>query len=91
MNSNRLNRVEELISEEKALEARKIFDDIEPEETVLYYSVKGKLEQKFQNFGDAINAFSKVIEMDPDNINAKNNLHIIQNILNFWSPEMFNP
>jgi len=91
MNSDRLNRVEELISEEKALEARKIFDDIEPEETVLYYSVKGKLEQKFQNFGDAINAFSKVIEMDPDNINAKNNLHIIQNILNFWNPEMFNP
>jgi len=91
MNSDRLNRVEELISEEKALEARKIFDDIEPEETVLYYSVKGKLEQKFQNFGDAINAFSKVIEMDPDNINARNNLHIIQNILNFWNPEMFNP
>jgi len=91
MNSDKLNRVEELISKEKALEARKIFDDIEPEETVLYYSVKGKLEQKFQNFGDAINAFSKVIEMDPDNINAKNNLHIIQNILNFWNPEMFNP
>jgi len=91
MNSDRLNRVEELILEEKALEARKIFDDIEPEETVLYYSVKGKLEQKFQNFGDAINAFSKVIEMEPDNINAKNNLHIIQNILNFWNPEMFNP
>jgi Flp pilus assembly protein TadD len=91
MNSDRLNRVEELILEEKALEARKIFDDIELEETVLYYSVKGKLEQKFQNFGNAINAFSKVIEMEPDNVEAKNNLHIIQNILNFWNPEMFNP
>ena len=91
MNSKSLNRVEELISKEKAMEARKLFDSIEPEETVLYYFVKGKLEQKFQNFGDAINAFSKVIEMDPDNIDAKNNLHLIQNILNFWNPEMFNP
>ena len=91
MNSKSLNRVEELISEEKALEARKLFDNIKPEETVQYYSVKGKLEQKFQNFGDAINAFSKVIEMDPDNIEAKNNLHLIKNILNFWNPEMFNP
>ena len=91
MNSERLNKVEELILEEKAVEAREIFDGIEPEETVLYYFVKGQLEQKFQNFGEAINAFSKVIEMDPDNINAKNNLHIIQNILNFWNPDMFNP
>lgn len=91
MNSEKLKRVEELIREEKALEARKIFDDIKPEETVQYYFVKGTLEQKFQKFGDAINAFSKVIELDPENIEAKNNLHLIQNILNFWNPEMFNP
>ena len=91
MNSEKLKRVEELIREEKALEARKIFDDIKPEETVEYYFVKGTLEQKFQKFGDAINAFSKVIELDPENIEAKNNLHLIQNILNFWNPEMFNP
>ncbi|NOR76674.1 MAG: hypothetical protein GQ525_16140, partial [Draconibacterium sp.] len=77
--------------EEKALEAKKVFNDIEPEESVNYYFTKGVLEQKFQNLGDAINAFSKVIELDPDNTPAKNNLHIIQNILNFWNPDMFNP
>ena len=91
MNSEKLKRVEELIREEKALEARKIFNNIEQEETVQYYFVKGTLEQKFQKFGDAINAFSKVIELDSKNIEAKNNLHLIQNILNFWNPEMFNP
>lgn len=91
MNSERLNRVEELISEEKALEARSIFKDIKPEETVKYYFVKGVLEQKFQNWGQAINAFSKVVEMEPGNVEAQNNLHVIQNILNFWNPEMFNP
>ena len=91
MNSERLNRVEELICEEKALEAHRIFKDIKPEETVKYYFVKGVLEQKFQNWGQAINAFSKVVEMEPDNVEAQNNLHVIQNILNFWNPEMFNP
>lgn len=91
MNTERLKRVEELIKEEKALEARKVFKDIAPEETVLYYLVKGTLEQKFQNFGEAINAYSKVLELDPENISAQNNLHLIQNILNFWNPEMFNP
>ncbi len=91
MSRERLKRVEELINEEKALEARKIFNDIKPEESATYYFVKGVLEQKFQNWGDAINAFSKVVEMDPENIEAKNNLHLIQNILNFWNPGMFNP
>ena len=91
MNSEKINRVEGLIREEKAIEARNVFNDIKPKETVQYFLVKGKLEQKFQKFGDAINAFSKVIELEPDNIEAKNNLHIIHNILNFWNPEMFNP
>lgn len=91
MFSDRLNRVEELIKLEKALEARKIFNDIEAEETVDYYLVKGKLEQKFQNWSESINAFSKVLEIEPENTEAQNNLHFIQNIINFWNPEMFNP
>ena len=91
MNQAKLEKVKQLISEEKAIEARRIFQDIAQEETVDYFYVKGMLAQKFQNWGEAINAYSKVIEIDPENIEAKNNLHIIQNILNFWNPEMFNP
>ena len=52
---------------------------------------KGKLEQKFQNWGDALNAFHKVLDLDNENREAENNIHIIQNIINFWNPEMFNP
>jgi tetratricopeptide (TPR) repeat protein len=91
MYNERLDRVVELISEEKAMDAKKVFNDISPEESVKYFFVKGLIEQKFQNWGDAINAFSKVIELDPENVEAQNNLHVIQNILNFWNPEMFNP
>lgn len=91
MSSEKLNRVLELIRAEKANEAQKVFNEIVPSETVEYFMVKGKLEQKFQNWGKAINAFSKVIELDLDNNEAQNHLHLIQNILNFWNPEMFNP
>jgi tetratricopeptide (TPR) repeat protein len=91
MNDERLNRVLELIHDEKPKEAQLIFNDIVPEESIEYLMVKGKLEQKFQNWGKAINAFSKVTELDPENIEAQNRLHVIQNILNFWNPEMFNP
>lgn len=91
MSREKLLRIQELIIEEKAIEARKIFKSIEPEESVIFYFTKGILEQKFQNWGEAINAFSKVLEIDPNNSDAKNNLHMVRNILNFWNPEMFNP
>lgn len=91
MSNEKLIQVLELIGKEKAFEAQKAFDEIVPFESVEYLLVKGKLEQKFQNWGKAINAFSKVIELDPENIEAQNHLKLIQNILNFWNPEMFNP
>jgi len=91
MSNEKLTRVLELIRTEKANEAQKIFNEIVPAETAEYYTVKGKLEQKFQNWGKAINAYSKVLELEPENIEARNHLQLIQNILNFWNPEMFNP
>ena len=91
MSSEKLSVVLELIRAEKSIEAQKVFDEVIPVETVEYFMVKGKLEQKFQNWGQAINAFSKVVELEPGNIEAQNHLHLIQNILNFWNPEMFNP
>jgi len=91
MSNEKLIQVLELIGKEKAFEAQKVFDEIVPYESIEYLLVKGKLAQKFQNWGKAINAFSKVIELDPENIEAQNQIKLIQNILNFWNPEMFNP
>lgn len=91
MSSESLKKVLEFIRDENANEAQLVFNEIEPVESVDYFMVKGKLEQKFQNWGKAINAYSKVIEIEPENVEAQNHLHLIQNILNFWNPEMFNP
>lgn len=91
MGKSKLEEVKLLLKLEKAEEARTLFEKIEPLNTIEYLLLKGQLEQKFQNLGEALNAFSKVVEIDPDNIEAKNNIHIIQNILSFWNPEMFNP
>ncbi len=90
-NKNDLELVRNLLKLEKAQEARTLFSQIDPKDSAEYYLVKGSLEQKFQNWGEAMNAFNKVLEMEPDNSEAANNLHLIQNILNFWNPDMFNP
>ena len=81
----------DLIRQEKTGQALEEFQKIESEETVEYWMLKGKLEQKFQNWGEAINAFNKVLKIDNGNREAENNLHFVQNIINFWNPEMFNP
>ena len=91
MSSEELNHVLKLLRDEKAVEAQKYFAEIAEEENVEYFLVKGKLEQKFQNWGKAINAYSKILEIEHDNIEAKNQIQMIRSILNFWNPEMFNP
>ena len=48
--NNKLKSVIDLIEQEKTEEANEIFMKIEPEETAAYWMMKGKLEQKFQNW-----------------------------------------
>jgi hypothetical protein len=91
MSKENLSLVLEFIRAEKPKEAQMVFQEIVPVDSIEYQMVKGILEQKFQNWGKAINAFSKVIELEPENVEAQNHLQMIRNILNFWNPEMFNP
>jgi hypothetical protein len=91
MNDHEIREINNLLSDNKVTEAKHRFEQLNPENSVGYFLLKGKLEQKYQNWGAALNAFSKVIEMDENNAEAQNSIHFIQNILNFWNPEMFNP
>ena len=86
-----LAHIRSLLANEKAQEAKTLFLDLEEQDNVAYYLLKGAIEQKFQQWGEAMNAFNRVLELDPGNEDAVNSLHLIQNILNFWNPEMFNP
>ncbi|WP_321373874.1 hypothetical protein [uncultured Draconibacterium sp.] len=88
---NSLDTITDLLNAEKAEQAKELFNELEIQETVDYFLLKGKLEQKYQNWGEAINAFNKVLEIDPQNTEAANNLHLIDNILNFWNPDLLNP
>lgn len=90
-NKSMLAHINSLLSEEKVDEAKAEFEKLRKESSVNYFLTEGRIEQKFQNWGKAINAYNEVLLIDPDNQEAENNLHLIKNILNFWNPEMFNP
>ncbi|WP_167618023.1 hypothetical protein [Maribellus sediminis] len=89
--NRRIEAILLLLENEEAQEASEAFRNIQPENTTQYFLLKAKIEQKFQNWGEAINAFNKVLELEPNHTEAQNSLHLIRNILNFWNPEMFNP
>ncbi len=91
LNNKKIEIAKSLLEKDNALEAKSLFEEIIFVNSADYWLLKGKLEQKFQNWGESINAYQKVLEIDNQNTEAQNNLHIIQNIINFWNPEMFNP
>ncbi len=89
--NKKLLKIKRLLESEDAIRAKDLFQEIEPENSVLYLMVQGLLEQKFQKWGQAINTFQKVLQLEPDNEEAKNHIQLINSILNFWNPETFNP
>ncbi len=91
MKGETIKTVKFLLENEQAQKALETFEKIEAEDSVEYYLLKGQIAQKFQNWGEAMNAFHKVLDMDQNNEEALSNLEHIRTILNFWNPEMFNP
>ena len=91
MDTETIQRLELLLRGERALEAKELFNTLKEEETAAYFLFKGKIAQKFQLWSEAMNAYHRVLDLDPGNREAGNNIHLIQNILNFWNPDMFNP
>ena len=73
-----------LFEANKLDEAKEKFEkivEIEPKNDEAYYYL-GKIQNKFQNFGQAINFYNKSLELNPDNEHVKQSIGIVNNILN---------
>ena len=51
----------------------------------------GKIHYKKQEWGLSINAFTTVLEINPDNQEAKTNADLARAIIGYFTPDMFNP
>lgn len=65
-----------------------IFDDPFDCQSVL---LRGKIYYKSQQWGNAMNDFASVLEIEPENQEAKTGLQMAKNILGYFTPDMFNP
>lgn len=90
-----IEKTEQLIIENKLEEALLILDDINEtitsENKVKIHLLKGQIFHKQHKWGDMINQYSEVLEIEPDNSIAKTGIDMAKSILGFFNPDMFNP
>lgn len=86
-------------------EAKKLFEQNELNkameilnELVLQYPadvqallLRARIQYKMQKWGDAMNDYSAVLEVDPANSEAGSGLEMAGSILGYFTPDMFNP
>ena len=51
----------------------------------------GRIYYKKQEWGRAINQFRRVLEIDPEYPEAKEQIEMVNTILGYFNPDMFNP
>jgi len=64
--------------------------DIHTENPDLHFLL-GKIYYKKQEWGRAINQFRRVLEIDPEYPEAKEQIEMANTILGYFTPDMFNP
>jgi nicotinate-nucleotide adenylyltransferase len=55
------------------------------------FLLRGLIHYRMQKWGDAINDFGAVLEIDSDHAEAKMRMEMAKNILGYFTPDMFNP
>jgi hypothetical protein len=88
---NNLVRVEQLIHENQLEAAAQLLSEITEYQHSEYWFLKGLLNQKVQQWGEAMNCFHRCLDLDPEHRGASAGLEICHSILNFWNPSLFNP
>lgn len=54
-------------------------------------NLRGRINYKMQKWGNAMNDYSAVLEIDAENTEAKSGLAMARSILGYFTPDMFNP
>jgi nicotinate-nucleotide adenylyltransferase len=58
---------------------------------VLSLNLRGRIHYKMQNWGNAMNDYASVLDIYPDNQEAKSGMEMAKSILGYFTPDMFNP
>jgi uncharacterized protein HemY len=88
-----LNHLKKLVESNLLEEALQQIDHLlqqQPNYTELHY-LQGQIYYKQQQWGQAINAFNRVLELEPNHPDAQSQIDMANSILGYFTPDMFNP
>lgn len=91
--SNKFLEAQELFNQnelERSLELldRVLENDVREPNALL---LRGKVYYRMQRWGEAMNDFAEVIELQPENQDATTGIEMARSILGYFTPDMFNP
>ena len=90
-----MNEIQKLIDENRLDEALKMLDEIQVKNAAKasaeVFLLKGRVACKQHKWGDVINLYNEVLEIDPENSEAKSGIQMAQNILGFFHTDLLNP
>jgi len=91
MNNNHLILIQQAIENGQLDLAEKLILQLKDTEKDLKEFYSGIICYKMQRWGDALNHFHKVEEMNPHYKEAKNYISMISDILKFYHKDLYNP
>lgn len=86
-----LKQLQGLEGEENILKAVKMLDEAiktQPEDEELYF-MRAEFFYKLNRYGDAINNYNKVVELNPGNKEAAGKIDIIKTILRYNNTDIY--
>ncbi|PTN09171.1 lipopolysaccharide assembly protein LapB [Mangrovibacterium marinum] len=89
----KIEQIQTLLDQNKVDEASQLLEQslkIAPHSAGLQYQ-KGQIHLKRQEWGKAINAFNRVLEIDAHFPGAQNQIDMVRSILGFFNPDLINP
>jgi len=85
--------VNQLFEQNELGKALEMLDNLIPENhsDIGLLLLRGRIYYKMQRWGDAMNDYAAVLDIESQNHEAKVGLEMSKNILGYFTPDMFNP
>lgn len=93
MTGKNIDDAQKLFEQNNLNQALEILNSILSENAtdVFSFNLRARIHYKMQKWGNAMNDYASVLEIEPENQEARTGLEMAKSILGYFTPDMFNP
>lgn len=93
MMGRNIDDAQKLFEQNDLSQALEILNSILSENATDVFSLnlRARIHYKMQKWGNAMNDYASVLEIEPENQEARSGMEMAKSILGYFTPDMFNP